>query len=354
MRTKYLDIVKILETRVRVGDYALANMPGERRIAEEFGVSHMTARRAVKHLVEEGVLSRPKGRQRVARPQAKQTQKMHICFIFPGFHSLALQDWSRKIDRVVTERGGVLRCVSFMHEDDPVIMQALRGEFTGFYIVPPHRPSQLMLDQMARNRDSLVTLWHDYTDLGIPCIEAGSLSGVDLLIDHLVERGHRRIDCLNTQPDNLVVRARINRWRSALQSRGLSGDLFDLPVEPFGESGIAARDHMRRLIETHRLGGTAMFCVTTLTAVGACRACRDMNIDVGDKYAICGFGELSMAQLHSPSITIATPADIVPYLNMGLDWIVSSEKRAESLNFSPSEAHIWIGESTGLVKPPAR
>jgi DNA-binding LacI/PurR family transcriptional regulator len=353
VRAKYTDIVKALEARLSGGDYALSTLPSERRIAEEFGVSHMTARRAVQHLVDRGVLSRVDGRSRATADPGRAAKQVRICCVFPAFESRYAQEAYRTLSGIVAARRGLTRAVMYVHEEDPVIQQAIMGDFTGLFMVPPHRPSQLLLDHMSRNRQKLVTLWTNYTDLGIPCVEGGPTSGVNKLVRHLADLGHRHVDCLNTQPDDNVVRARIAAWREALQQFGLQGDLYDLPVEPFGETGLAARDHTRRLIETRRLRSTAMFCVTTGAAIGVCRALYELKIEVGTHYSVCGFGEMMSARLHTPSLTVTEPADMVPYLKMGLDWILSGGKtESPSLIFQPSEARVWIGESTGPMNTP--
>ena len=54
-RQKFKDVMSVIERRIRQGDYVLSPIPGERKIAEETGVSHMTARKAVRSA------DRPKG-----------------------------------------------------------------------------------------------------------------------------------------------------------------------------------------------------------------------------------------------------------------------------------------------------
>ena len=46
-QAKYTEVMSVIERRIRAGDYLLSSIPGERKIAEETGVSYMTARRAV-------------------------------------------------------------------------------------------------------------------------------------------------------------------------------------------------------------------------------------------------------------------------------------------------------------------
>ena len=53
-------VMSVIERRIRQGDYLLNPIPGERKIAEETGVSHMTARKAVRRvpvLEQAGIMS---------------------------------------------------------------------------------------------------------------------------------------------------------------------------------------------------------------------------------------------------------------------------------------------------------
>ena len=51
-KQKFKDVMSVIERRIRQGDYVLTPIPGERKIAEETGVSHMTARKAVRGLLD--------------------------------------------------------------------------------------------------------------------------------------------------------------------------------------------------------------------------------------------------------------------------------------------------------------
>ena len=79
---KYLDVADRLAARVRNGDYNLAELPAERELAAQTGVSYATARKAVQHLVEKRVLRRlPNGR---ATPSAGGDKAAQIAFLTPA------------------------------------------------------------------------------------------------------------------------------------------------------------------------------------------------------------------------------------------------------------------------------
>ncbi|MFH8404851.1 GntR family transcriptional regulator [Streptomyces sp. NPDC018019] len=53
----YVQIAGVLRARINRGDWKpLRPLPGEQRLADEFGVARMTARKAVRVLADEGTL----------------------------------------------------------------------------------------------------------------------------------------------------------------------------------------------------------------------------------------------------------------------------------------------------------
>ena len=70
-KAKYLVAADLIARRVKRGDYAFKPIPSEERLSEETGVSRMTLRKAVVHLVKQGVvIRRPNGRIGVPRKKS--------------------------------------------------------------------------------------------------------------------------------------------------------------------------------------------------------------------------------------------------------------------------------------------
>ena len=58
MDAKYLQITESIKRQIRNGDYLIEKVPSERKLADSFGVSYMTARRAVQQLIEDSFFLR--------------------------------------------------------------------------------------------------------------------------------------------------------------------------------------------------------------------------------------------------------------------------------------------------------
>src|SRR5882757_10963647 len=89
--SKYNEVMSVIERRIREGDYLLASIPGERKIAEETGVSYMTARRAVLELLDQEVLIRgPSGALEVHPGYTKKAKLADIVLLYPAYASTYL------------------------------------------------------------------------------------------------------------------------------------------------------------------------------------------------------------------------------------------------------------------------
>ena len=57
-KPQYLKTAELLAERISYGDYLLTEIPSSRKLAEEFGVSHIVARKAVERLLADGLCRR--------------------------------------------------------------------------------------------------------------------------------------------------------------------------------------------------------------------------------------------------------------------------------------------------------
>jgi DNA-binding GntR family transcriptional regulator len=90
-RQKFKDVMSVIEQRIRQGDYLLSSIPGERKIADETGVSHMTARKAVRQLLEQKVLiRRPNGSLAIHPGHQADAGSAHFILLYPAYASTYL------------------------------------------------------------------------------------------------------------------------------------------------------------------------------------------------------------------------------------------------------------------------
>ncbi len=310
----------------------------------------MTARKAVQSLVRKGLLSRQDNGRLTVQPLKVAKGAMTVGFVTPASLSTA-RVWEYELRETLAQRNGMLRPIAYTSPTDPTIFEALDTELDGWFFILPQQPPPLLLGRLRRLRDRVVVLWQDTSALGIPSIETGPPAFVGKLIDHLVSLGHKRIDCLNTQPEDSVIRKRIDTWRQAIAERKVEGQFHGLTVDHFQSGAATAREETARLLRSGQLNASALFCSTTSQAWGAMRACCDAGLRIGADISICGFGEIDTARLLIPSVTAVQPADRRPFLEKGLDWIASrGVDWPHPLRLEPDDVSLFIGESTGPAR----
>ena len=350
--SKYSVVADLLRTRIARGDYALNTLPAERQLAAETGVSYMTARRAVKELLTDGWIVRaPNGRLEIGRNKTSTGAPRQIAVLAPTFNSPNIEIWRMAIDKVVRARGWTMRPVLFVHWDDPLLLDALKG-FSATFLIPVSAPVPPRVLERLRKAPRLIVVDADWSAEGFVSVQLFPPVFVQRLLDHFAELGHRRIGCLNSQPHNAVILERIGQWRIWSAAHGLNGTLWDQPVAAGTSPFPAAYEAVRNAIEARQFDVTALLCTTAPAAVGAMRAMHEKGIKPGRDVAVGVVNGEGYAQFLAPSVTALEPCDPSPYVAACLDWVENSDAPwAGPLLLQPKEVPLVIRE-TSCVKPP--
>jgi len=338
-------ITQVLRLRLQDGVYHLRAFPSERQLAKEFGVGYMTARAAVQKLVESGDLVRS---GKTTKPAASQNQGAGPTFLFvvPNWNNPNYWLWYPILDEAVRGINGTLRFVVYQDWSDPVIFETLQQPADGIFLFVYPGVPELILKQLERAAGRVATFYDDYSDRGIYCLNYFPAEGTDLLVGHLRDLGHTRIDCFNTQPHSADEAWRISSWRKAIDRLGLEGELLDFAVTP----GADARQAAYRLALSRMRKGEgfaeAIYCTSAMTAIGLCRAAYELGRRVGVDLSVCTPGMYETCRYLTPSITCL----ITGGLNYHAERVVQAmlhRNTGGALNFSPQTAELYFGESTG-------
>ncbi len=170
-------------------------------------------------------------------------------------------------------------------------------------IVVPLRPGPQVLDALDRASVPTVVIGSLPETARQGVVRADSRAGVRLAIDHLVERGARRIGFVNGPVDTTPGRMRLEGYREALAGAGLPHDpSLEVAADDF--TYAAAMPAVRELLE--RSGAStidAIVAANDLIAVAALRALTDRGIDVPGDCLVVGMDDTELAQIAIPSLT---------------------------------------------------
>ncbi|HUB24793.1 MAG TPA: substrate-binding domain-containing protein [Tepidisphaeraceae bacterium] len=351
-RKKVTHVMAVIEQRIRQGDYVLHPIPGERKIADETGVSHMTARKAVRGLLERKVLiRRPNGSLEVYPRRQGSVGAAHFLLLYPAYASTYLTHLRQTVGEAADQYGLNMRPVQYVHWDDPVVPSAAANP-AGLIFIPSavEVPSHVLT--MLRS-SKCVSLDLDLSEQEVPSITLFPDSHIIKVFEHLRQLGHRRISCISTQHLNPEIERRIRLWRQWLREQDLAGELLERSTRSFADATPTAYDVMNELLAKGSMTSTAFVGTTFPAAVGAMRACWERGLVVGQNVSICAINIEKPARFMTPSITGLDTPNLSKLLARCFDWFTNDAPWSGGKRLEPAKAEFVQGESTGAVRTPA-
>jgi len=134
----------------------------------------------------------------------------------------------------------------------------------------------------------------------VPSLGSANWSGGMLAARHLIELGHTRIAALTGPEDMMCSLARIDGYRSAMNTAGLPIDPERIRYGNFHVDG--GRDHALDLLRMEDRP-TAIFAGSDLQALGVLDAARQLGLAVPADLSIVGYDDLQFARWSSPALT---------------------------------------------------
>ena len=168
------------------------------------------------------------------------------------------------------------------------------------------------------------------------------------LVDYLCKLGHNKIAILSaTSDDESIGKLRFEGYKKALHDNNIEFDeklVYYLMEGNERYSMYSGYEAAKRLIEDNA-DCTAIFGITDLIAIGACRAILEKGYRIPEDYSVIGYDGLEMSRFITPSLTtIRQPVEeIAAYTLKILFEMIDNNKVAVHKTFA---AELIEGEST--------
>lgn len=134
----------------------------------------------------------------------------------------------------------------------------------------------------------------------IPSIGSANWSGGLAATRHLIDLGHQRIAAITGPEDMMCSLARLDGFRSAMNSAGLD---IEPNFERFGNFNVDGGKEIASNLLASENPPTAIFAGSDLQALGAVEAAREMGLSVPEDVSIVGYDDIPLCRWVSPRLT---------------------------------------------------
>lgn len=299
-------IAKVILKRIRTNTYA-DKIPGERALAEEFGVDFKTANRAVSALVEQGALVRRRGLGTFIAPVGQRRElSIGLCFFKrsdPGRDPVFTRFFAG-MNRAIRAQGMRFDVTALTDVAEPGVQpqeQALRFR-TQVLASDPDGLIYLgnidagLIDLLRADRPTIVV---DQTPdvLGYDSVTRDVRAGTANAVHHLHRLGHRRIALATYRYDGPTydLDEKELGYASASAALGLTGQILRLghPDEPAIAARILACDPRP----------SAVVCTESTLAMHLVSQAPGMGLSLPRDLAIITFDDSDLGLLTTPTLS---------------------------------------------------
>lgn len=296
-------------------------LPTEMELAEEFGVSRITSKRALEELRSDGLIYRVRGRgsfvadcQQLESTADKGGKGLDyrkvISFVIPfSCANGGIINTIKGASRVASEKGYILD-IKYSNNDldeERGLLQMLYEKRVGgiiFYPISDRKNLEIM-NTLSLNEYPIVSIDRYYESVPISYVVSDNQSGEYEATKYLLELGHRNIAFIsdNKIEDATSVRNRYFGYCRALKEKGVAirpgivknGDFHNL----IRESSI------RILQELLKEGVTAFCCINDYVALFVLQCLKSLEIDVPGAVSVVGFDNLDISGMaYVPMTTV--------------------------------------------------
>lgn len=285
---KYLQLKGIIKKNINEKKLAFGEkIPSEPQLCRKYGISRITAGKAISELVNEGVLFRDQGKGTFV---ANRKRSGNLALIFTGDRvRLSHDPFYLSIFDGIEQEAYASGQNLFFYGQCPardIFFALLRDRLLSGIIFLAEWNQEIVPELISRNVP-MVGVHFYYKEVNIDYITVDNHSGACAAVRHLLDLGHKRIAYAGPEK-GVNYMPRISAFRKTLKEAGIT-NASELYVECKSSNHYEAGLEAGRMIKEMAELPTAVFAATDAIAAGLIYALQGFGINVPVNISIVGF-----------------------------------------------------------------
>lgn len=290
----YQQIVDRLSEQIEGGAYAGGDkLPSERALCDQFAVSQITVRRALRELAHAGLVYSRHGLGWFVSESPPDAALPQVALVMAGYDALLASVLHVCVQGLAAAgiRAQALFCRDGEQGVDEMrrLLQALEPQVVLWGVAGPEQGLQARVQALSQDSDLSGLLFpRQIEGLGLPAIVLDEGAAISHLTQHLMEQGHRRIAYVGTDPSLAEGWRRYWGFASAIWERDL-----DLPLDWIlsvqGAEGLAP-ERLETLFRAAQRP-SAVVCATDTLAAELMHRLGALGLPCPEQVAIVGLGD---------------------------------------------------------------
>jgi len=215
----------------------------------------------------------------------------------------------------------------------------------GIFVLGDLHNDDTALKQLLQSNRVVVAMCRGQNPLWIPKVNVDNFAGVEMMLNHLLQLGHRRIVFIDGGWLG-DLRDRRDAFEQYIKDHNLQADFLCVEAQVNdGDGGYAA---MLKII-TRFPRPTAVFAADDMIAIGALKAAMNSGLSVPRDISVVGFDDIYMSRFVTPTLTTVRQP-IEEMSNRAMELIVdliAKHEVAENERSIKIQPELVVRESSG-------
>lgn len=305
-QSKHLQVRDGLRQALVDGEFQPGSfLPGERLLADRFGVSYMTARRSIEMLVAEGLCERSGKRTSVAKDALRLASSVRLNLLCARVNTFS-EPLLKAAEGVAREKGWVTQLMIIHGPNDPLCLRVLASGDPCILLLPEDALLKGKIGRaLSEPHGPVVIVGNRPLKDSVPWVKADDRAGMHLAIRHLRQQGHRSILFIHDVGKHQGLTEALEAWEQDAKEQGSDNHLTPLRVAAGGDQARprVARQAIKDYLESHR-PPSAIICDNDELALGVLHGLRDLKIEIPSDVSLLSIGNTVLAEYAVPSLSV--------------------------------------------------